>query len=92
MQKYKEKYTNPEICSGTYVDFAEQQKPRLKVVEHKGSLTFSKYKYKSMSRKKGNTQTAKYQDCRTAEVEELEVEQNGDRHNLSRKQQLLGHN
>ena len=92
MQKYKEKYTNPEICSGGPADFAEQQKPRLKVVKQKGSLTFSKYKYKSMSRKRGNTQTAKYQDCRTAEVEELEVEQNGDRHNLSRKQQLLGHN
>ena len=45
-----------------------------------------------MSRKKGNAQTAKYQDCRTAEVAELEVEQNGDRHNLSRKQQVLGHN
>ena len=92
MQKYKEIHKSRNLFGGTYVDFAEQQKPRLKVVKQKGSLTFSKYKYKSMSRKKGNTQTAKYQDCRTAEVEELEVEQNGDRHNLSRKQQLLGHN
>ena len=67
MQKYKEKYTNPEICSGgTRFCGTAEASTRSGVAERQSD--FSKYKNKSMSRKKGNTQTAKYQDCRTAEV------------------------